>query len=114
MLVPVVADVQTVQVVSEVPMMSNVRVVLVRPRGSGNIGSIARVMKNFGARELAIVGTARTRSFWARAMAVHGRDILSDAKCYATIREATADCQLIVGTTARSGLYRSHSRTPRA
>ncbi len=95
-------------------MMSNVRVVLVRPRGSGNIGSIARVMKNFGARELAIVGTARTRSFWARAMAVHGRDILSDAKCYPTIREATADCQLIVGTTARSGLYRSHSRTPRA
>jgi tRNA/rRNA methyltransferase len=94
-------------------MMANLRVVLVRPRGSGNIGSIARVMKNFGARELAIVGTARTRSFWARAMAVHGRDILGQAKCHATLREATADCHLIVGTTARSGLYRDHSRTPR-
>jgi len=94
-------------------MMANLRVVLVRPRGSGNIGSIARVMKNFGARELAIVGTARTRSFWARAMAVHGRDVLSDAQCYETIRQATADCNLIVGTTARSGLYRNHSRTPR-
>jgi tRNA/rRNA methyltransferase len=94
-------------------MMANVRVVLVRPRGSGNIGSIARAMKNFGARELAIVGSARTRSFWARAMAVHGRDILSDSRCYATIREATADCHLIVGTTARSGLYRRHSRRPR-
>jgi tRNA/rRNA methyltransferase len=94
-------------------MLTNLRIVLVRPRGSGNIGSIARVMKNFGARELAIVGSARTRSFWARAMAVHGRDILSEAKCYETIREATADCRLIVGTTARSGLYRNHSRTPR-
>jgi tRNA/rRNA methyltransferase len=94
-------------------MLNNLRVVLVRPRGSGNIGSIARVMKNFGARELAIVGTARTRSFWARAMAVHGRDVLSDAKCYESLREATADCHLIVGTTARTGLYRSHSRTPR-
>jgi tRNA/rRNA methyltransferase len=94
-------------------MLSNVRVVLVRPRGSGNIGSVARAMKNFGGRELAIVGTARTRSFWARAMAVHGRDILSDVKCYATIREATADCRLVVGTTARSGLYRKHSQTPR-
>jgi tRNA/rRNA methyltransferase len=94
-------------------MMANLRVVLVRPRGSGNIGSIARVMKNFGARELAIVGTARTRSFWARAMAVHGRDVLSDAKCYTTIREAIADCNLIVGTTARSGLYRKHNQTPR-
>jgi len=94
-------------------MLKNLRIVLVRPRGSGNIGSIARAMKNFGARELAIVGTARTRSFWARAMAVHGRDILSGAKCYGTIREAAADCNLIVGTTARGGLYRNHSRTPR-
>jgi tRNA/rRNA methyltransferase len=94
-------------------MMANLRVVLVRPRGSGNIGSIARVMKNFGARELAIVGSARTRSFWARAMAVHGRDILNDARFYSTIRDATADCRLIIGTTARSGLYRNHSRTPR-
>jgi tRNA/rRNA methyltransferase len=93
-------------------MMSNLRVVLVRPRGSGNIGSIARVMKNFGARELAIVGTARTRSFWARAMAVHGRDVLSAAKCHQTIRDATADCNLIVGTTARAGLYRKHSQSP--
>ena len=41
---------------------------MVRPRGSGNIGSVARAMKNFGASELAIVGKARTRSFWARAM----------------------------------------------
>ncbi|HEX5605388.1 MAG TPA: TrmH family RNA methyltransferase, partial [Candidatus Binatia bacterium] len=52
-------------------MLSNLRVILVRPRGSGNIGSVARAMKNVGARELAIVGQARTRSFWARAMAVH-------------------------------------------
>jgi tRNA/rRNA methyltransferase len=93
-------------------MLNNLRVVLVRPRGSGNVGSIARVMKNFGACELAIVGSARTRSFWARAMAAHGRDVLSKTKCYSTIREATADCHLIVGTTARSGLYRNHSRTP--
>ena len=94
-------------------MLKNLRIVLVRPRGSGNIGSVARALKNFGATELAIVGTARTRSFWARAMAVHGRDILSKAKCYGTIREAIADCTLVVGTTCRGGLYRKHSQTPR-
>jgi tRNA/rRNA methyltransferase len=88
-------------------------VILVRPRGSGNIGSVARAMKNVGAGELAIVGRARTRSFWARAMAVHGREILSAAKSYATIREAIAECRLVVGTTCRSGLYRKHSQTPR-
>ena len=94
-------------------MLKNLRIVLVRPRGSGNIGSVARALKNFGATELAIVGTARTKSFWARAMAVHGRDVLSDATCYGTIREAVADCALVVGTTCRGGLYRKHSQTPR-
>lgn len=94
-------------------MLSNIRIVLVRPRGSGNIGSVARAMKNTGLAELAIVGKARTRSFWARAMAVHGRDILSRSQCYGTIREAIADCALVVGTTCRSGLYRKHSQSPR-
>ena len=94
-------------------MLKNLRIILVRPRGSGNIGSVARAMKNVGAGELAIVGRARTQSFWARAMAVHGGDILADAKCFSSIREAIADCTLIVGTTCRSGLYRSHSQTPR-
>jgi tRNA/rRNA methyltransferase len=94
-------------------VLKNIRIILVRPRGSGNIGSIARAMKNMGQTELAIVGKARTRSFWARAMAVHGRDILGNAKCYDTIRQAIADCALVVGTTCRSGLYRRHSQTPR-
>jgi tRNA/rRNA methyltransferase len=94
-------------------MLENIRIVLVRPRGSGNIGSIARAMKNMGAVELAIVGSARTKSFWARAMAVHGRDVLNAARCYGTIREAIADCTLVVGTTCRPGLYRKHSQSPR-
>jgi tRNA/rRNA methyltransferase len=95
-------------------MLANIRIVLVRPHGSGNIGSIARAMKNMGQTELAIVGRARTRSFWARAMAVHGRDILGNAKCYDSLRQAIADCVLVVGTTCRSGLYRRHSQPPRA
>jgi tRNA/rRNA methyltransferase len=94
-------------------MLANIRVVLVRPRGSGNIGSIARAMKNFGAGELAIVGNARTQSFWARAMAVHGHDILIQAHRCETIREAIAGCNLVVGTTCRAGLYRSHNQSPR-
>jgi len=95
-------------------MLSNLRIVMVRPHGSGNIGSVARAMKNFGVRELAIVGQARTRSFWARAMAVHGRDILSEAKVFDSIRAAVSDCALVVGTTCRSGLYRDHSQAARA
>lgn len=95
-------------------MLDNLRIVLVNPRGSGNIGSVARVMKNFGLSDLAIAGRGRTESFWARAMATHARDILKGARRYDTLRDAVADCGLVVGTTCRSGLYREHSRSPRA
>ncbi len=95
-------------------MLENIRIVLVAPKGSGNIGSVARAMKNFGAGDLAIAGRRRTESFWARAMATHARDTLKNARRFETLREAVADCGLVVGTTCRGGLYREHSRTPRA
>lgn len=91
----------------------DIRIVLVAPRGSGNIGSVARAMRNFGLADLAIVGRGRTESFWARAMATHARDILKRARRFETLGEAVADCGLVVGTTCRGGLYREHSRSPR-
>lgn len=94
-------------------MLENIRIVLVEPRGSGNIGSVARAMKNMGLKDLAIVGGGRTKSFWARAMAVHAGEILKEAHRFRTLREAVGDCGLVVGTTCRPGLYRSHSRFPR-
>ena len=94
-------------------MLENIRIVLVEPKGSGNIGSVARAMKNMGLKDLAIVGGGRTKSFWARAMAVHAKDILQGVRRFATLREAVADCGLVVGTTCRRGLYRDHSRPPR-
>jgi tRNA/rRNA methyltransferase len=94
-------------------MLTNLRIVLVNPKGSGNIGSVARAMKNMGTSDLAIVGSGRTESFWARAMAVHAKDILKSVRRFATLREAVADCVLVVGTTCRGGLYRGHSRSPR-
>lgn len=94
-------------------MLENIRIVLVEPRGSGNIGSVARAMKNTGLKDLAIVGGGRTRSFWARAMAVHAREVLEATSRFSALREALADCNLVVGTTRRGGLYRSHSLSPR-
>lgn len=94
-------------------MLENIRIVLVRTKGSGNIGSVARAMKNMGLKDLALVGKGRTQSFWARAMAVHGADVLQGARRCRALREAVGDCGLVVGTTCRGGLYRGHSRSPR-
>ena len=38
--------------------ISNIKIVLVRPQGMLNVGSVARAMKNMGLGELALVAPA--------------------------------------------------------
>jgi tRNA/rRNA methyltransferase len=92
----------------------NLRVVLVRPQYSGNIGAVARAMANFSLNDLALVNPAPLRRDQAEMMAVHARDILDRMQLHSSVREAIADCSLVVGTTCRSGLYRDETATPRA
>jgi len=92
---------------------SRVRIVLVRPRGAGNVGSVARAMKNMGLHDLVLVRPSLRRRFWATAMAVHAVDLLDAARTVQTLDEAVADCGFVLGTTCRRGPYRSRARTPR-
>lgn len=75
------------------------RLVLVEPKYEGNIGSIARVMKNFGFEELIIVKPPDLGDF-ARAMASHAFDILEKARKVDVLEEAIEDVSLIIATTA--------------
>ena len=87
--------------------LRNVRIVLVRPRGAGNVGAAARAMKNLGVGDLTLVRPATKRLSAAERMAVHARDVLDEARVIATLADAVADCQLVVGTTCRTGGYRA-------
>ncbi len=93
--------------------LENIRIVLVNPKQSGNIGATARAMCNLGVCDLALVSPARINRSWADAMAVHAKDVLAQMRIYSRLREAVADCGLIVGTTRRGGLYRNESLAPR-
>lgn len=93
--------------------LTNVRVVLVRPRGAANVGAVARAMKNMGLGELVLVRPRLASTFLSHALAVHARDVLEAARRVETLAEAVADCALVVGTTAHSGPYRGRARTPR-
>jgi tRNA/rRNA methyltransferase len=94
--------------------LENIRVVLVRPQGSANIGAAARAMKNMGLRDLVLVGPAPINGFWASAMAVHADDVLGRVRIAPTLAEAVADCGLVVGTTCRDGPYRGAAEPPRS
>lgn len=91
------------------------RVVLVRPQFAANIGSTARVMKNFGLRDLCLVNPeADSLSPEARKLSTHGESILRSAQQFHELGKAIADCVLVACTSARvGGLFRSAQvRTP--
>lgn len=92
-------------------MLGNARVVLVRPHYAGNLGAVARVMCNFGVRQLTLVAPfADLRAEEARRLATHGEPILESATVVPTLDEAVADCRLVVATSANvEGVYRTHN-----
>lgn len=94
-------------------LLDNVRVVLVSPIYGGNVGSVCRAMANMGVSDLAIAAPRKIDMQEATMMACSAIDILERRQEFATFAEAVADCQLVVGSTARLGLYRSHSQSPR-
>jgi len=94
--------------------LDNIRVVLVRPQGAGNVGAVARALKNMGIRDLFVVEPACVLpASEADVMAVHARDVLQAARSVPSLGAAVEGCGLVVGTTCRSGAYRVAARPPR-
>ncbi len=90
-------------------MPPNIVVILVEPKGSLNIGSVGRAMLNFGINELRLVNPVASHlNDEARRMAVRATPLLENAKVYATLAQAVADCHSIIGTTRRFGKYRQN------
>jgi TrmH family RNA methyltransferase len=77
--------------------MPELQVVLVNPLYEGNVGSVARVMKNFGHTRLALVDPCPLGNE-ARAMASHAQDVLDNAR-RVTLDEVVAESAIVVATT---------------
>ena len=94
-------------------MTLQTRVVLVEPEHEGNIGSIARVMKNFNLKELWLVKPKVVLGLEASVYAVNAQEVISSARVVQTLSEAIANVDSIVGTTAKVGWStRNVLRTP--
>ena len=94
-------------------MTSLVRIVLIDPSHPGNIGSVARAMKNMALSDLVLV---RPRSFphaEANALAAGADDILAGARIVESVAEGISDCGFIAGTTSRPRSYYWEFTTPR-
>ena len=82
--------------------MHRIRVVLVEPSHPGNIGGVARAMKNMGLCRLALVNPPEE---WAgeqaRVRATSALDVLQQADVFDTLEAAVAPCSLVLGASAR-------------
>ncbi len=89
--------------------IDNVRIVLIETSHPGNIGATARAMKNMTLSDLALVSPKRyTESDGegrgqgkAYARASGATDVLYGATIYNSLADAIADCELVVGASAR-------------
>lgn len=83
-------------------LLDSLRIVLVNPSHPGNIGAVARAMKNMGLSNLVLVDPDHFPHPQATFRSSGATDILDSARVVSTIDEALADCQWVVGTSARS------------
>lgn len=81
--------------------LDNIRIVLVNTSHPGNIGGVARAMKNMGLSRLYLVAPRQFPDEQASWRAASAGDVLDAAVVTATLDEAIADCQFVVGTSAR-------------
>jgi len=82
-------------------MFPSVRIVLVHTSHPGNIGGVARAMKNMAFEHLYLVGPKEFPSDSAVARASGATDILDRAVVVESLEEAVAGCHLVVGASAR-------------
>lgn len=84
-----------------IEFLSNIAFVVVKPVYLGNIGAVARAMKNFSLSDLRLVSPPKNyKDAEARKMSVGAFDILKGAKIFDSLDEALSDIAIAVGTTS--------------
>lgn len=95
-------------------MLKNVRIVLIETSHPGNIGAVARAMKNMCLENLCLVQPRIYPSAEATARASGADDLLAGARVFETLDEALQGCRLVVGASARLRTVEWPQLAPRA
>src|ERR1700733_8997147 len=80
---------------------TDIRIVLVEPSHPGNIGAVARAMKNMALEQLVLVKPKVFPHADAIARASGADDVLANARVVDSVREALAGCGFVAATTSR-------------
>lgn len=92
----------------------SIRIVLVGTTHPGNIGAVARAMKNMGLNDLALVNPRHFPHEEATARASGATDVLDQAVVVPTLAAALTDCVFVAGASARARTIAWPTMQPRA
>lgn len=95
-------------------MLDHIRIVLCQPTHPGNIGAVARAMKNMGLTRLYLVEPQNYPHIEATSRASGADDILEKAVVCDIFEDAIKDCQWVFGTSARSREFPWPQLSPKA
>lgn len=82
-------------------LFPELQIVLIETSHPGNIGAAARAMKNMGVANLTLVNPLEFPSDKAIYRAVSAEDVIANATVVDSVDAAIADCQLVIGSSAR-------------
>lgn len=88
-------------------LLDRISVVLVEPRGAGNVGSVARAMKNTGFSRLVLINPCDYDNDEGWSMACNAGDLLRSAEVYPDLDGFLTGRLVTVGTTRRVGKLRA-------
>lgn len=81
--------------------LANIRIVLIEPQFPGNIGAVARAMKNMGLTRLYLINPAQFPHKDAVIRATNAVDVLEKVVVADNLNDVIADCRLVIGTSTR-------------
>ena len=91
----------TIEIAAIENPLDNIRIVLINTQFPGNIGAVARAMKNMGLSRLYLVNPGCSLDKEAYIRATSATNILENTMTADTLDEVISDCHLVVGTSTR-------------
>ncbi|EFN00861.1 tRNA (cytosine(32)/uridine(32)-2'-O)-methyltransferase TrmJ [Actinobacillus pleuropneumoniae] len=82
-------------------ILEQIQIILIETSLPANIGSAARAMKTMRLSNLRLVSPLNPIDEQAQALAAGAKDVLDNAQIFDSFEQAIADCQLVIGTSAR-------------
>jgi tRNA (cytidine32/uridine32-2'-O)-methyltransferase len=94
-------------------LLDQITIILDKPAHAGNIGAVARAMKNMGLSQLRLVAPRQFPHENAISFATGARDVVDQAQMFDSVLDAVADCHWLVATSNRPRGQRQLVLTPR-